>query len=402
MAYFLESTNEVNIFIVGLATEMLPFKPSTFKFLQGLGYAIYVAAFLMKDNEGIYPTNDASNMELDHKEFIPKSTIVTPYISAVNLAALGGGSLDVHSVKKNISDANLKARSTNDLSSIKARGASFVSLEDQGEEDVGMMLSESPPTVPMVRKSVSISADLSPLASMSFPSFTEDLKGSKDTADSGDYAEGEQEDSFNEQAITSRYEVQTRNRAPTWDPTYPFSYPVADIPSDNTIPDDLNDTHFTKTTHLTDGSNSNIYTAMYRGEKVIIKMIKKGMETDAIALHEFDLEYGMLSRIRHPHVIRILGAGYEPRRFMVLEYLSGGSLSSLLEQNEAKQKGFANMMFRKPTFTYAKLLQKASDMAEALDYLHFHCHEGATIIHRGTLLFCMFLSPACVADNQYS
>lgn len=389
MAYFLESTNEVNIFIVGLATEMLPFKPSTFKFLQGLGYAIYVAAFLMKDNEGIYPTNDASNVELDHKEFVPKSTIVTPYISAVNLAAIGG-TVDVYSIKKNISDANLKARSYSDLGVVKARGASFVSLvdhmadHDDDNNNIGMMLSDSPPTLPSVRKSVSIAQDMSPLASMSAAlRYTEDLKRSHDSAESGDYAEGEQEDSFNEQAISNRYEIQTRNRAPTWDPTYPFSYPVGDIPSDNTIPDDLNDSHFSKTTHLTDGSNSNIYTAMYRGEKVIIKMIKKGMETDAIALHEFDLEYGMLSRIRHPHVIRILGAGYEPRRFMVLEYLSGGSLSSLLEQNEAK-KGFANMMFRKPTFTYAKLLQKASDMAEALDYLHFHCHEGATIIHRGT------------------
>lgn len=373
---------------MGLATELLPFKPSTFKFLQGLGYAIYVAAFLMKDNEGIYHTNDSSNVELDQKKFDPKkSTIVTPYISAVNLAAMaGGGTVDVATIKKNLSEANLnRRRSSSDVGTVKVRGSSFVSLVEHDDENVGMMLSDSPPTVP------DLPTDLSPMATMSFPRIIEELKGSSrdsaDSGDSGDFEEAEQQDSFNEQAITSRFEVQTRNRAPTWDPTYPFSYPVGEIPSDESIPDDLNDTYFSKMTHLADGSNSNIYTAMFRGEKVIVKMIKKGMETDAIALHEFDLEYGMLSRIRHPHVIRLLGAGYQPRRFMVLEYLSGGSLSSLLEQNEAK-KGFANMMFRKPTFTYAKLLQKATDMAEALDFLHFHCHQGATIIHRGNELFC--------------
>lgn len=371
-----------------MATELLPFKPSTFKFLQGLGYAIYVAAFLMKDNEGIYHTNDSSNVELDQKKFDPKkSTIVTPYISAVNLAAMaGGGTVDVATIKKNLSEANLnRRRSSSDVGTVKVRGSSFVSLVEHDDENVGMMLSDSPPTVP------DLPTDLSPMATMSFPRIIEELKGSSrdsaDSGDSGDFEEAEQQDSFNEQAITSRFEVQTRNRAPTWDPTYPFSYPVGEIPSDESIPDDLNDTYFSKMTHLADGSNSNIYTAMFRGEKVIVKMIKKGMETDAIALHEFDLEYGMLSRIRHPHVIRLLGAGYQPRRFMVLEYLSGGSLSSLLEQNEAK-KGFANMMFRKPTFTYAKLLQKATDMAEALDFLHFHCHQGATIIHRGNELFC--------------
>ena len=67
---------------------------------------------------------------------------------------------------------------------------------------------------------------------------------------------------------------------------------------------------------------------------------------------------------------------------MVLEHLVGGSLHDLLAQHQAK-RGFASMMFRKPTFTYVKLLQQARDIAEALDYLHFRCHPGATIIHRG-------------------
>lgn len=396
IAYYLESTNDVDIFIVGLATEKLQFKPSTFKFLQGLGYAIYVSAFLMKDNEGHDDAvTAASNVELDHKEFVPNSTIITPYISAVNLAAMHGSNMDLAVIRKNYSDANLRSAKERAASfshsekeiSVKDRSYSWSFADVPEEANIGMTLSPDSPPQPSVasgRKTVSIAAEVSPLL-MTFPSLKEEFEGQEEEGEEEPNQEEEEDTfTFDEATMQARYEIQTRNRAPTWDPTYPFSFPVGEIPSDNSIPDDLTNSSFSKITHIADGSNSNIYTAVYQGQKVVIKMIKEGMETDPIALHEFDLEYGMLSRIKHPHVITILGAGYEPRRFMVLEYLSGGSLHDLLVQYEAK-KGFANMMFRKPTFTYIQLLQRARDMAEALDYLHFRCHPGATIIHRGNI-----------------
>ena len=67
---------------------------------------------------------------------------------------------------------------------------------------------------------------------------------------------------------------------------------------------------------------------------------------------------------------------------VVLEWLGGGSLNTILSQNQAKP-GLAQKLFRRPTFTYANLLSKARDMAEALDFLHARCHPGATVIHRG-------------------
>ncbi len=70
------------------------------------------------------------------------------------------------------------------------------------------------------------------------------------------------------------------------------------------------------------------------------------------------------------------------RRFIVLEWLGGGSLNTVLAENQ-QNTGLAQKFFRKPTFTYSNLLKNAKDMAEALDYLHFRCHPGATIIHRG-------------------
>ena len=38
----------------------------------------------------------------------------------------------------------------------------------------------------------------------------------------------------------------------------------------------------------------------------------------------------MLSRVRHPHIVRLLGSGSIPRKYLVLEYLSGGTLSHTL------------------------------------------------------------------------
>lgn len=100
-----------------------------------------------------------------------------------------------------------------------------------------------------------------------------------------------------------------------------------------------------------------------------------------VAMHEFDLEHGMLCRISHPHIIKVLGAGRVPRRFIVLEYLGGGSLHNILAENQSKP-GLAQRLFHKATFSYLDLLAKARDMADALQYLHEHCHTGATIIHR--------------------
>ena len=86
-----------------------------------------------------------------------------------------------------------------------------------------------------------------------------------------------------------------------------------------------------------------------------------------------------------PIQLQVLGSGTSPRRFIVLEYLGGGSLNTLLAQHQVKP-GFAQRLFRRPSFTYTQLLERARDIADALDYLHNKCHEGATIIHRGGLL----------------
>lgn len=157
-------------------------------------------------------------------------------------------------------------------------------------------------------------------------------------------------------------------------------------------------------------------------------MIKEEVQLDQVAVHEFDVEHGMLSRISHPNIIQVSpphsfsprlvcptpglsnsqiplpsplsspsqlkGAGRLPRRFIVLEYLGGGSLSSILTQNQAKP-GIAQKLFRRPSFTYHNLLSRAKDMADALEFLNSTCHPGATIIHRGKVPSFAWACGAC-------
>jgi hypothetical protein len=167
----------------------------------------------------------------------------------------------------------------------------------------------------------------------------------------------------------------------TWDTGDLFSFPVAAIPIKIISPDGLTLDDFREVRHLADGSNANVFTALFRGESVIIKMIKKEVQYDPVALHEFEAEHGVLSRVSHPNIIKLLGAGRVPRRFVVLEWLNGGSLSSLLNENQGRSS-FTKVFFRRPSFTYEALLNRAKEMAEALDYLHSRCFPGATIIHR--------------------
>jgi serine/threonine protein kinase len=170
---------------------------------------------------------------------------------------------------------------------------------------------------------------------------------------------------------------------PTWDPTSEFCFPVAEIPVVNHIPCDLNWDHFTEINHFADGSNSNVFTALMAGQTVVIKMIKETAQENETATKEFDHEHGILARIQHKNIIKVLGAGFIPRRFIVLEFLAGGSLNTLLQDTAEKQIGLPMKIFFKPTFTYANLLQKAYEMAEAFHHLQNSVHKHATVIHRG-------------------
>lgn len=175
-----------------------------------------------------------------------------------------------------------------------------------------------------------------------------------------------------------------------------FSYlaPIVNLPILRQVPEHMDMAHFDNIEFVIHGSHANIYEAYYRGERVIIKMIKPTSELSESAIAEFEMEAAILPRMQHPNIIRVLGSGFLPRRFIVLEYLAGGILEDHLEENELKT-GLAARLFKKPTFSYVGLLTAGKQLADAMHYLHSMCSPTTTIIHRGRLqvhvCFLLFL-----------
>ena len=167
---------------------------------------------------------------------------------------------------------------------------------------------------------------------------------------------------------------------PTWAPVDEYNFPVGHIPPALEIPDNLRFENFTDLKHIADGSNSNVYTGKFRGQEVVIKIITESAKTNEIAVHEFDVEHGMLARFNHPNIVKLIGAGRHPRRFIVLEHLAGGSLTQVLNGNE--QTGLAKKFFKRNTFSWPTLLQMAKDVADAFAYLHSGVHPDCSVIHR--------------------
>lgn len=169
---------------------------------------------------------------------------------------------------------------------------------------------------------------------------------------------------------------------PTWDPQSDFCFPVANVPVVRHVPDNMEMFHFTDVQHIADGSNAHVFLAQLNRVQVVIKMIREEVQTDQVAVHEFDVEHGILVRTSHPNIIKIIGAGRNPRRFVVLEFLGGGTLGTILSSNLLKP-GLSGRLFHRSTFGFYNLLSKAQDLARALDYMHCRIVAGATIMHRG-------------------
>ena len=85
----------------------------------------------------------------------------------------------------------------------------------------------------------------------------------------------------------------------------------------------------------------------------------------------------VLSRVRHPHIIRFFGSGRVPRKFLVLELLSGGSLSHSLGLRADSQ----NQTWVK-RYTFLETLQLAMALGKALSYLHHEWSPSVHILHR--------------------
>jgi hypothetical protein len=109
-----------------------------------------------------------------------------------------------------------------------------------------------------------------------------------------------------------------------------------------------------------------VYLATYlkNGRKMAVKVLAPEMSADGRLLKRFLREMAILSRLRHPHIVRYYGGGKDKtQHFYAMEYMDGGSVEQML-----KKKG---------RFTWDETIAYSRQVALALEYAHNH-----GIIHR--------------------
>lgn len=119
------------------------------------------------------------------------------------------------------------------------------------------------------------------------------------------------------------------------------------------------------------GAHSKLYHGMYNDKAVAVKIIRQP-EDDENGLmatrleNQFVREVSLLSQLRHPNVIKLIGACKNPPVFCVItEYLSGGSLKAYLHKYENK------------SLPLGKLVSISLEIAKGMEYIH---SQG--VVHR--------------------
>jgi hypothetical protein len=412
LAYKLEVEGGAKVYIVAFAMDILKERKASLKFLSGLGIALYVAAYDL--DEAVAPGNEL----LDEKGAKP---LTFRGVAPVTHKEMENNADETNSV---YSDVVSEADASNSKARTESVTPSSLAKSDEEEEPVVAAAQPAPEPVAPEQVVVGIVAPVPVVAVGPPPSGVKkptspngkldgaekpvtaappvgkgtgitksgdlDISSSNYDASLGRRRKmGASGSSSEEATVAAQTAVTTTSKSkelkywvPAWEPLDDWAFPVAELPVLLKVPSNLTMDSFTGLRHIGDGSNSNIYLGYLAAKQVIVKMIKEAVADDDVACHEFDMEHGILARLNHPNIIKIIGAGHLPRRFVVVEYLGGGSLNQVLAPNVAKP-GFAQKLFRKPTFTYPVLLTRARELADSLDYLTRRFFPGCCLIHRG-------------------
>jgi serine/threonine protein kinase len=107
------------------------------------------------------------------------------------------------------------------------------------------------------------------------------------------------------------------------------------------------------------GSYGDIYAGKYLGAPVAIKALRlHSDERQSRILEDFLKELSVLRKLRHKHVVHLIGASAGPPAcVLVTEFCSGGALSGYLRRN-------------RPVLPHAEQLRLALHVARGMDYLH--------------------------------
>jgi hypothetical protein len=157
-----------------------------------------------------------------------------------------------------------------------------------------------------------------------------------------------------------------------------FDFPIHGITRKINVSFGIEDKDFSNVKFLSSGSNAAVYTGTRENKIFAIKMLKPQIKHQEVAVQEMNIEMQVLSRVEHPNIINIYGAGEKPRKFIMVEYLGGGTLDSFLRQ-ESKN----GVKGESAGLSWEDVLPIATQLASALKYLHEDFHSSAMVIHRG-------------------
>lgn len=174
-----------------------------------------------------------------------------------------------------------------------------------------------------------------------------------------------------------------------------FDFPMTSIKCQRSVHREMHGVDFAQIKFFKAGGNAIVYTGKWNNKTIAIKMLKQKQINVRIAQHEIIMEANILTKANHPNIIEIFGCGEIPRKFVVVEYLEGGTLSQLLRKTivvstELRSDSFSNpsvhpmvtSVISKP-ISFSRAMVIATELASALKYLHEDMHPSATVIHRG-------------------
>jgi len=162
-----------------------------------------------------------------------------------------------------------------------------------------------------------------------------------------------------------------------------YGYQRAETTSITGAPLDLQWCQLHNVEYLTDGGTSWIHTAIFDGKPVVVKTLRPECQDTSIAINEIEAEVGVHSRLNHPNVVTLIGAGWTSKkvRFIVLERLDGGTLTQKLGYNN-RIRDRRKRFFKDKRIPYLHVLRCARSLACALQYCNEEAIPGTMVLHR--------------------
>ena len=167
-----------------------------------------------------------------------------------------------------------------------------------------------------------------------------------------------------------------------------FLFPLSNVPEAHNCSVFV-DNNFSDIRYIGMGSTARVHSALLKGNEVALKIWKNKGKLSAERAAEF--EFAILSRLDHPNIVKALGTCQSLHRYLVMDYLPGGTLDMKFKARKEEYNkrwhrltrtlSYQSQVFLGPLNT-REILLYATEIASAIHYLHVKFHKNALIIHR--------------------